>query len=670
MTQNPPLNPPPDDDSGSLPWAPPPRKPAVPSWNPPESGSPVGGSSPYSTSGAYPSTYPRIPEQRPQTGAAEYGAGQNTADTTGFDIWETGPIARIPAADFGLIVTEHTEPIPPVEHPVPVAPAPQVPATTPAPTPPSSQISIQDILAANRARRSDPGIAADIASLAATPERPTTRLNPGDSYVFKGLAAETRRILAETEPPKEPDTAPPDIFRAPAPDIPPPPLPPDTEALPPRLIAASVAPLEEASPDAAPSGASVFLDEPVSKPLTPAATPPTPPLPTPPLEIPTPPAPVMGGPTAQLTHPALEVRTPLSATPEPPPPTPPLPSVAVEDLAAPAQLVSEVSPDSDSGDLTQLADLIETQFPEPPAAPISRPAPRAQVDPVDALQPQSVHSVLADESMASMLPTWSGKPVTFWRVFASESRKLVTLRTPWILLIVAVVLAAAVAVVFSSGLFGNSAETVNLHATDLVTRGVALSQLIWCIFGVLMITCDYGSSMARATLLAVPGRARVYWSKWLLSGLLSFIVSTVAAFASMLLILLNLNGSLVDDTLTPQGLSVIAMIGLANLTACWFGLGIGALAHNSPGAIAVAVSAFLLIPELLHRLPWDPAHILEPWFLRTATERLYTMPDTATATWSTTLGQLTYLQAGLTTTLWVLIPLILGAATFKRRDIF
>jgi len=177
--------------------------------------------------------------------------------------------------------------------------------------------------------------------------------------------------------------------------------------------------------------------------------------------------------------------------------------------------------------------------------------------------------------------------ITFPRVVRAEWTKLAALRSTWIVLATVIVLTVGVA-----GAAGHHARATRLGDAFL---GVDVFSLLLGVFGIMMITGEYGSGLIRATFTAVPGRVPVLAAKAVVLLLVALPVMAVTTAGALMADRL-LGGTPLPDTgvLRATAGATAAPIGLALL-----GLGLGALVRHTAAAITLYVLSMLVLPALL-----------------------------------------------------------------------
>ena len=240
--------------------------------------------------------------------------------------------------------------------------------------------------------------------------------------------------------------------------------------------------------------------------------------------------------------------------------------------------------------------------------------------------------------------------VTFPRVVRAEWTKLAALRSTWIVLGLVAVLTVALA-----GVIGANQHRARVGDAFL---GIDLFSLVLGVFGILMVTGEFGSGLARATFAAVPRRLPVLWAKAVvLAGTTApVLMATCAAAFWANRAFAGVSGAAEPEALRATLGAAAAPVGLALL-----GLGLGAVVRHTTAAITVYVLAMLVLPALLQAaLPADAGDHVIRYVPVAAAQGLYAvgnpfrMPSPA--------------PAALTLLAWVLTFLAAGGLMLWRRD--
>jgi ABC-type transport system involved in multi-copper enzyme maturation permease subunit len=271
--------------------------------------------------------------------------------------------------------------------------------------------------------------------------------------------------------------------------------------------------------------------------------------------------------------------------------------------------------------------------------------------------------------------TSTGPGPSFLRVLNSEFIKFRTLLSTLILLgsTVVVMVGFGALSAWGTGQFSEAAAQDPAAAAQIAaqggdlavtvpTSGIAFAQLILGSLGVLLMSSEFTTGMARSTFAAVPRRIPAFAAKLVVVVLTSFIItaaSTVAAGLVSVPILDNYGLGL--DLGSSQSVKLLLVNSLYVAAVAAIGMSLGTLIRNSAGGIMSLVGLFFVAPIAFQLIPGDffvearkylPGATVDPL---TAVEHL---PRTLEA-W----------QAGLVLGAWVVIPVLLAAVLLKKRDV-
>ena len=242
--------------------------------------------------------------------------------------------------------------------------------------------------------------------------------------------------------------------------------------------------------------------------------------------------------------------------------------------------------------------------------------------------------------------------VTFARVVRAEWTKLFALRSTWV-----VAAAVAVLTVGLAGAAGRQAHRADVQGAFL---GIDLFSLILGVFGIMMITGEYGSGLVRATFAAVPRRLPV-----LLAKAVVLAAAVVPLMAGVCAAALAAN-RLLAGSAWPEGSRLVqAAAGAvaAPVAFALLGLGLGALLRHTATAITVYVVSVLLLPALLQAaLPADLGVRVVRYVPVAAAQAMYTVGG------DNPFRMLAPGPAALVTLAWVAVVLALGGVVLWRRD--
>jgi ABC-2 type transport system permease protein len=202
-------------------------------------------------------------------------------------------------------------------------------------------------------------------------------------------------------------------------------------------------------------------------------------------------------------------------------------------------------------------------------------------------------------------------------LLGAEWLKLRTVRSSYLMILAAIGVALFVAIALAklnAAHFRPHPGTSGLEdSVSLAFKGFAVAQLIMAVFGALAITGEYGSGLIRATFTAKPQRAAVFAAKVAVAGVAALIVGEVLALACLMSSQAILAGHGGASLWAPHVLAAVLGGGCYLAVVAVIGVGIGALARHTAGAITAAVALLYLVPNVGTALPypwnWDFANL-------------------------------------------------------------
>ncbi|KZX20104.1 ABC transporter permease [Rathayibacter tanaceti] len=182
-------------------------------------------------------------------------------------------------------------------------------------------------------------------------------------------------------------------------------------------------------------------------------------------------------------------------------------------------------------------------------------------------------------------------------VVASEVLKLVTVRSTWWSIGVAVVLSLGLAAILASDIAGEPiAELATARAVRASSVHLQVIGLVIAVLGALSIGGEYATGMIRSTYTAVPRRLPSLLARAGVVAGAAFLVGTVTTAGSFTLISSGLASRGAAPVLDGEvfgallgGAFYLAVVGA-------FSVGIGALLRSSAAAIGISVGVLFVLP--------------------------------------------------------------------------
>jgi hypothetical protein len=254
--------------------------------------------------------------------------------------------------------------------------------------------------------------------------------------------------------------------------------------------------------------------------------------------------------------------------------------------------------------------------------------------------------------------------VTFPRVVRAEWTKLFSLRSTWVVFGLVALLTVGLAGVI--GWVAHRDGSADASVADAVTRaflGIDVFSLIIGVFGIMLMTGEYGSGLIRATLAAVPRRLPVLFGKALVLVTATAPLMLVVCVASFLVSQAFVDSGSRIGLDEPGVLRATLGATASPIAMGLLGLGVGAILRHTAGAITAYVAAMLVLPALLPAaLPQSVRDDVVPYSPVAAGQAMYAIGA------SNPFKMLSPGAGALVLAAWVVVLLAGGAAVLRRRD--
>ncbi|WP_458112557.1 ABC transporter permease [Arthrobacter sp. R1-13] len=268
-----------------------------------------------------------------------------------------------------------------------------------------------------------------------------------------------------------------------------------------------------------------------------------------------------------------------------------------------------------------------------------------------------------------------GPGPSFFRVLNSEFIKFRTLTSTLILLActLLVMVGFGALAAWTTGIFAEqalsdpeAAAALAAQGGDLAvavpTSGIAFAQLILGSLGVLLMSSEFTTGMARSTFAAVPNRLPAFGAKLIVVVVASFLLTAVSSFLAGLVAIPILDSyDLKLDLAASQSVKLLLVSSVYVAAVAAIGLALGSIIRNSAGGIMSLVGLFFVAPIALQIIQGDVAKEIRKYLPGNTVEPMTAvkhMPDT-----------LEVWQAALVLGAWVVVPVILAMVLLKKRDV-
>jgi len=218
--------------------------------------------------------------------------------------------------------------------------------------------------------------------------------------------------------------------------------------------------------------------------------------------------------------------------------------------------------------------------------------------------------------------------VTQARVVRSEWLKMRTLRSSWLILILAVGSMAGVGIVIAWSTANDwthmrPRQQARFDPLGDPLSGFNLAQLAISVLGVLLIAGEYSGGMIRASLAAVPKRLPVLWAKLAVFLTITVVTMLPTSLVTFFVCQRLLSSRHIQTTWTaPNVARSVIGVGLYLTVVAALAIGLGAIVRNVAGAIAAVVGVLLVLPVVASALPQTWGDRINKWLPSNAGQAL------------------------------------------------
>ncbi|MET4541554.1 ABC-2 type transport system permease protein [Arthrobacter bambusae] len=199
-------------------------------------------------------------------------------------------------------------------------------------------------------------------------------------------------------------------------------------------------------------------------------------------------------------------------------------------------------------------------------------------------------------------------------------------------------------------------------AVSIPTSGISFAQLILGSLGVLLMSSEFTTGMARSTFAAVPKRLSPFLAKLIVVMASAFLLTAVSIYIAGLVSLPIVdNYDLKLDLGSSQSVKLLLVNSLYVAAVAAIGMALGTIVRNSAGGIMSLVGLLFVAPIAFQLIPGD--------FFKEANKYLPTSTITPMTAVEHVPETLEAWQAALVLGAWVVVPVALAMLLLKKRDV-
>lgn len=199
-------------------------------------------------------------------------------------------------------------------------------------------------------------------------------------------------------------------------------------------------------------------------------------------------------------------------------------------------------------------------------------------------------------------------------------------------------------------------------AVSIPTSGISFAQLILGSLGVLLMSSEFTTGMARSTFAAVPKRLSPFLAKLIVVMVSAFLLTAVSIYIAGLVSLPIVDTyDLKLDLGSSQSIKLLLVNSLYVAAVAAIGMALGTIVRNSAGGIMSLVGLLFVAPIAFQLIPGD--------FFKEANKYLPTSTITPMTAVEHVPETLEAWQAALVLGAWVVVPVALAMILLKKRDV-
>ncbi|HNA98008.1 MAG TPA: ABC transporter permease [Marmoricola sp.] len=249
--------------------------------------------------------------------------------------------------------------------------------------------------------------------------------------------------------------------------------------------------------------------------------------------------------------------------------------------------------------------------------------------------------------------------IPFARLVKVEFRKMVDTRAGlWLLIVTAAITALAMFIAAIVSITQDTEISFNAYLmTCAYTSGILLPVL-----GIMLVTQEWGQRTGMVTFVLEPRRSRVILAKLVTGVLLAWLVVLLAFLVAALSNVIAALGRGASPSWDLDWHFVFAFL-FGQTFAMLVGFALAALLLNTPAAIVLFFVATFVLPVVISTVSltvWKGLGTAQPWFDYSISQSHLMLNEMTGERWA---------QLGVTTALWVVLPVVLGVLRITRAEV-
>lgn len=188
-------------------------------------------------------------------------------------------------------------------------------------------------------------------------------------------------------------------------------------------------------------------------------------------------------------------------------------------------------------------------------------------------------------------------------ILKAEFRKLLSVRSTYVVGLLALLLSAGLMAFYIEGMWGKSGSAAGMLSeravTEIVLNSFSTVSIFVAIVAMLQIVHEYRHNTIVYTLTAANSRTKAFFAKLAVLGVYAVVFSFAAAFLSLILYFVGI--AIRGGSLPPQSVDWLDIIGRGLFINLSY-MAIGAITAYLSRNIALAIAVVLIVPSTVEQL--------------------------------------------------------------------